>query len=121
MGHPVAALTLAGLAFVVAALVYPVPGGVSGCEGPHIPHTPDLEGYAGELWLRGGSHALAVRHRLYDAACAFALLAVVSSAAGGFASRNRLVKYQIGLALLSLVVVLFAMNAVDPVYYSAGC
>ena len=118
---PVAVLLLCALGLLVAALAYPVPGGVSGCEGPHLPASFRNDFGLSDPWLRSWSHANQVRHELWNAAFLVTLPALAAAGLGGFVRRHRLVKVEFGLASLCVLVVLFSANAVDPVYFSAGC
>lgn len=103
------------------ALVYPVPGGVSGCEGPHIPSSYQNTFGLSDPWLRDWSHANHVRHEFWNAAFVVALPAVAVAALGWIIRRHKLLKVQLGLAVLLLLMVLFVATTVDPVYFSAGC
>jgi hypothetical protein len=118
---PGAVLMLACVALLVLALVNPVPGGVSGCEGPHIPSSYQNNFGLSDPWLRSWSHANRVRHEFWDASFAFALTALAAAALGWIIRRHRLLKVQIGLAVLLLLMVLFLATTVDPVYFTAGC
>jgi hypothetical protein len=118
---PVGVLLLCALGLLVAALVYPVPGGVNGCEGPHIPASIRNDYALADPWLRDWSHAKHVRHQLWDGAFLVALPALALSAFGGFGRRHRWVKVEFGLSVLCVVVILLSAQVVDPVYFGGGC
>ena len=119
---PVAVLQVLPIVVLTLALTHPVPGGLSGCSGPHLPANFQQQDFAfTDGFMRGWSHAKHVRHELWNAAFLLALVALAVAAVGGVVRHHRLVKYQSGLALLCLVIVLLSTHAVDPVYYSAGC
>jgi len=119
---PVAVLLLCALGLLVAALAYPVPGGVNGCEGPHLPPGFQRMNYGTvDRFLRDWSHAKHVRQQLWESSLVLMLPVLAVSAVGGFLMPHRLVKYSFGLALTCLVVVLVSARTVDPVYFGGGC
>lgn len=118
---PIGVMLIACVTLLLLALVYPVPGGVSGCEGPHLPASLRYDGVLGEQWLRGWSHANRVRHEFWNAALFLALPPLALSGVGWFARRHRLLRAEFGLAVICLLLVLFSATTVDPVYYTAGC
>jgi len=118
---PGAVLRVACVALLGLALLYPVPGGVSGCEGPHIPRSYQNDFGLSDPWLRSWSHANHVRHEAWDASLALALTAVAAAGLGWIIRRHKLLMVEFALAALVLLTVLFLATTVDPVYFTAGC